>query len=184
MRRPRRLPQNGAVEIDVVAGDTDVEDGTPDPATVEIVAADDATGGKLKTVAGQGVWSVNAATGAITFAPETGYAGAVTPIAYTIADSEGLRSAQAAVSVTIVAGSAPVADADSATVVEDGAVAIDVVANDTDAEDGAPDPTTVEIEAADDAGGKLKTVAGQGVWSVSTVTGAITFTPERTMTAR
>ena len=90
----------------MVAGDTDVEDGTPDPATVEIVAADDATG-KLKTVAGQGVWSVNATTGAITFTPEPGYAGAVTPIAYTIADSEGLRSAQAAVSVTIVAEPVP-----------------------------------------------------------------------------
>ena len=54
-----------------MAGDTDVEDGTPDPATVEIVDADDATG-KLKTVAGEGVWSVNPATGAITFTPETG----------------------------------------------------------------------------------------------------------------
>ena len=39
----------------------------------------------------------------------------------------------------------------SATVLEDGSVTIDVVANDTDAEDGAPDPATVEIVAADDA---------------------------------
>ena len=58
------------------------------------MAADDATG-KVKTVAGQGVWSVNPATGAITFTPGPDYAGPVTPIAYTIADSEGLRSAQA-----------------------------------------------------------------------------------------
>ncbi|SFQ24782.1 N,N-dimethylformamidase beta subunit family domain-containing protein, partial [Tranquillimonas alkanivorans] len=57
--------------------------------------------GKLKTVAGEGVWSVDGVTGAITFTPESGYAGAVTPIAYTIADSGGLRSAPAAVSVTI-----------------------------------------------------------------------------------
>ena len=163
--------------IDVVAGDTDVEDGVPDPATVEIEAADNA-GGQIKTVAGEGVWSVDAATGAITFTPEPSYVGAVTPIAYTIADSEGLRSAPAAVSVTIAAGTAPVADPETATVVEDGSVVIDVVAGDTDAEDGVPDPATVEIEAADDAGGQVKTVAGEGVWSVDAATGAITFTPE------
>ncbi len=171
------VPQNGSVVIDVVAGDTDVEDGVPDPATVEIEAADNA-GGQIKTVAGEGVWSVDAATGAITFTPEPSYVGAVTPIAYTIADSEGLRSAPAAVSVTIAAGTAPVADPETATVVEDGSVVIDVVAGDTDAEDGVPDPATVEIEAADDAGGQVKTVAGEGVWSVDAATGAITFTPE------
>ena len=52
-------------------------------------------------MAGEGVWSVDAATGAITFTPAPDYAGPVTPIAYTIADSEGLRSAPASVGVTI-----------------------------------------------------------------------------------
>ena len=50
---------------------------------MEIEAADDATG-KVKTVAGEGVWSVDAGNpGAIIFTPEADYAGAVTPIAYT-----------------------------------------------------------------------------------------------------
>ena len=114
MRRWRRADtatvlENGSVVIDVVANDTDAEDGAPDPATVEIADADDATG-KVKTVAGEGAWSVDAVTGAITFAPEADYAGAVTPIAYTVADSEGLRSAPAEVSVTITrSNDAPVA---------------------------------------------------------------------------
>ncbi len=141
--------EDGSVVIDVVAGDTDAEDGVPDPATVAIEAADDAAG-KLKTVAGEGVWSVDAVTGAITFTPEPDYAGAVTPIAYTIADSGGLRSAPAAVSVTITpVNDAPVADAETATVPEGGSVVIDVVAGDTDVEDGVPDPATVAIEAAE-----------------------------------
>ncbi|SFP88749.1 DUF4082 domain-containing protein, partial [Tranquillimonas alkanivorans] len=104
--------EDASVVIDVVAGDTDAEDGVPDPATVEIEAADDASG-KLKTVAGEGAWSVDGVTGAITFTPEPDYAGAVTPIAYTIADSGGLRSAPATVSVTITpVNDAPVADAE------------------------------------------------------------------------
>ena len=61
----------------------------------------------------------------------------------------------------------PIADPETATVIEDGSVVIDVVAGDTDSEDGVPDPTTVEIEDADDATGKLKTVVGEGLWSVN-----------------
>ncbi len=171
------VPQNGFVLIDVVAGDTDVEDGIPDPATVEIDNADDAAG-KARTVIGEGFWSVNLLTGVITFTPEAGYAGPVTPISYTVADSEGLRSVPATVSVTITApNERPVADAETAVVIEDGSVVIDVVAGDTDTEDGVPDPATVEIVNPDNASGKLKTVAGEGVWSVDAVTGAITFTP-------
>ena len=170
--------EDGVVTIDVLANDSDVEDVSPDPATVAIEAADDA-GGQVKTVAGEGVWNVVLASGAITFTPEPDYAGPVTPIAYTVADSEGLRSAPAAVSVTITAvNDAPVAEDDTATVLEDGVVTIDVLANDSDVEDVSPDPATVAIEAADDAGGQVKTVAGEGVWSVDPASGAITFTPE------
>jgi CshA-type fibril repeat protein len=97
---------NGSVVIDVVAGDIDIEDGTPDPATVEIVNADNSAG-KIKTVAGQGVWQVNSTTGAITFTPATNYAGAVTSITYTIADSQGLRSAPAQVDITITPPAPP-----------------------------------------------------------------------------
>ena len=171
------VPRNGSVVIDVVNGDTDVEDGVPLASSVQIVGADDATG-KVKTVAGQGVWTVNPTTGAITFVPATNYAGAVTPISYTIADSGGLRSNPATVSVTITSvNTAPVADSETATVTEDGAVAIDVVTGDIDAEDGVPVASSVRIVNADDVTGIVKTVAGQGVWTVNATTGAITFTP-------
>lgn len=171
------VPRNGSVVIDVVSGDTDVEDGVPVASSVQIVGADDASG-KIKTVAGEGVWTVDATTGAITFVPAVNYSGPVTPISYTIADSGGLRSAPATVSVTITSvNTAPLADPESATVTEDGTVVIDVVAGDTDAEDGVPVASSVRIVSADDGTGLVKTVAGQGVWTVNATTGAITFTP-------
>ncbi|HEX7804089.1 MAG TPA: OmpA family protein [Pseudoxanthomonas sp.] len=46
-------------------------------------------------VAGEGTWSVNPATGEITFTPEAGFSGNPTPIRYTIADMLGLRSNEA-----------------------------------------------------------------------------------------
>ncbi|MDA5094651.1 Ig-like domain-containing protein [Aliiroseovarius sp. KMU-50] len=98
--------ENTAVVIDVLANDSDVEDGAPDATSVEIENADDASG-KLKTVVGEGIWSVDSVTGEITFTPETGYTGPVTPISYTVADSDGLRSAPANVSVSITPTSEP-----------------------------------------------------------------------------
>ena len=86
------VTEDSSVVIDVVSGDTDAEDGVPLASSVQIVNANDSTG-RVKTVAGQGVWTVNATTGAITFAPTANYAGPVTPISYTIADSAGARSA-------------------------------------------------------------------------------------------
>ena len=110
--------ENASVIITVLSNDSDT-DGTLDVTSVEIEAADDATG-KVKTVTGEGVWTVNA-DGTITFAPETGYTGAVTDIAYTVADNLGARSAPAAVSVTITpANTAPVLTDPGAVVVGPG----------------------------------------------------------------
>ncbi|MEL1265892.1 OmpA family protein [Pseudoxanthomonas putridarboris] len=46
-------------------------------------------------VPGEGTWSVNPATGEITFTPEPGFGNNPTPIRYTIADTLGLRSNEA-----------------------------------------------------------------------------------------
>jgi CshA-type fibril repeat protein len=168
-------PQNGFVVIDVLANDFD-PDGL-DATSVRLEAADAGTDGRLKTVAGQGVWSVNPTTGAITFTPETGYAGPVTPVAYTVRDSEGLASAPTEVSVTIVPGSPPTAAPDAAEVEVNGSVIIDVLGNDTD--DGLIDPGSIRLEDADpESGGLVKTVGGQGTWTVDVVDGVIVFEPE------
>ena len=94
------VAEDSSVAVDVLVNDTDA-DGTLDAASVEIAAADDASG-KVKTVPGEGVWTVDDTDGSITFTPEADYDGAVTDIAYTVADDQGARSSPAAVSVTII----------------------------------------------------------------------------------
>ncbi|MEM9734637.1 MAG: tandem-95 repeat protein [Pseudomonadota bacterium] len=72
--------------FDVMASANDV-DGTPDPTSVTIVGAPGA--GKLLVQPGVGQWSVDLVSGAITFAPEADYDGAVPQISYTFNDDEG-----------------------------------------------------------------------------------------------
>ena len=60
-------------------------------------------------------------------------------------------------------------------------VVVDVLANDSPG-DAPIDPSTVHIDGTPTAGSSL-TVAGEGVWSVNTTNGKITFTPEPTFTA-
>ncbi|MBP7000029.1 peroxidase family protein [Amaricoccus sp.] len=169
-------PINTPVVVSVLANDTD--NGAIDVTSVQIVDADGSSNGLIKTVSGQGQWSVNTTTGAITFVPETGFTGAATAISYTVADTLGLRSAAAAVNVTIEPGNTPPnVSADTATGPAGAPVVVSVLANDTD--NGAIDVTSVQIVDADgSSNGLIKTVAGQGQWSVNTTTGAITFVPE------
>ena len=85
-----------AIVIDVLANDSDV-DNALDPASVHIVGT--ASNGASLTVAGEGVWSVNAANGKITFTPATGFIGVPTAVSYTVADLSGAISSPATVSI-------------------------------------------------------------------------------------
>jgi CshA-type fibril repeat protein len=164
---------NGSVVIAVLANDSDPNG--IDATSVEIVGG--SNGGKTLVVDGQGTWQVNA-DGTITFTAAAGFSGAVTPIAYTVADTLGARSAAAQVSVTINASNQPpVAVANGANVPVNGSATFDVLANDSD-DNNALDPTSVLLVGADaGSGGRTRTVAGQGVWTVDPVTGAVTFAP-------
>ncbi len=166
--------EDSSVTLNVVSNDTDL-DGLIDPTTVQIVGT--IAAGDPLTVPGEGVWSVNAVTGEITFVPETDYTGPVADITYTVQDDSGLASNAATMSVSISAvNDAPVANDNSVGVNEDGVVVIDVLANDSDL-DGTLDPATVQISGTASAGDPL-TVSGEGVWSVNSITGEITFIPE------
>ncbi|MDH3632000.1 MAG: retention module-containing protein, partial [Gammaproteobacteria bacterium] len=148
------VAEDGSVDVDVVANDTDL-DGTIDPTTVVIT-----TGPTNGTV------SVNATTGVVTYTPNANYFGPDS-FSYTVEDDDGQVSNVAAVSLTVTdVNDAPVAVVDSASVAEDGSVDVDVVANDTDL-DGTIDPTTVVIT----------TGPTNGTVSVNAVTGVVTYTP-------
>ena len=74
-----------AVTVDVLANDGDV-----DPTTVMII--DPATGDPVTTLAvpGEGTWTVDPVTGALTFTPEDGFTGDPTPVDYQVTNVLGL----------------------------------------------------------------------------------------------
>ncbi|MDX2375125.1 hypothetical protein NJD71_13505, partial [Psychrobacter sp. PP-21] len=177
------------VVVDVVANDTDAEEDL-DPTTVIItqspaggtIAAD----GKSVVVDGEGSWNVDADTGAISFTPEAGFTADPTPISYSVEDINGLVSNDATVTIDYPQ-TAPVAQNDVDTGDSGETVVVDVVANDTDAEEDL-DPTTVIITQSPAGGtiaadGKSVVVDGEGSWNVDADTGAISFTPEAGFTA-
>ena len=129
----------GTVRIDVLANDSDV-DSTIDPASVVIVGA--AADGTL-AIPGEGVWSVEA-DGALLFAPEADYNG-TSGVEYSVADTNGVRSAPATASVVVTpVNDAPIAADEDTTTDEDVPVNIAVLANDAD-RDG--DALAVRLDA-------------------------------------
>ena len=120
------VTEDGSVDINVVANDTDL-DGTIDPTSVVIT-----TGPSNGTV------SVNAVTGVVTYTPNANYFGPDS-FSYTVQDDDGQVSNVAAVNLTVSdVNDVLVAVVDSASVAEDGSVDVDVLLNDTDA-DGMDD---------------------------------------------
>ncbi|MFC7432810.1 MULTISPECIES: Ig-like domain-containing protein, partial [unclassified Agrococcus] len=160
------------VEVDVLAND----EGDFDPASVAIV--DPATGAPLAAgaplvVAGEGTWSIDQATGVVTFTPEPGYGGDPTPIEYVATASNGdvVRA-----TVTVTYGPTAVADA-SLRNAQGSTVVVDVLANDL----GDFDPASVRIVGEDGLVLEL-VVPGEGTWTVDPETGAIAFAPEEGFT--
>ncbi|MEL6375538.1 MAG: hypothetical protein AAFR04_16415, partial [Pseudomonadota bacterium] len=130
---------------------------------------------------GEGVWSIDTTTGAVTFTPEAGFTSDPTPVTYTVADNEGNRTAPATITLTFTP-EPPVAGDDQVSNVQTGQqVTLNVLGNDQDP-DGSLEPTSVVITspptgATLSSDGKTLTVPGEGIWSVDTSTGAITFMP-------
>ncbi len=151
------------VAVDVI----DNDDTAAIPTSVVLVGAPG--DGRTLTVPGQGVWTVDPATGAIEFDPETDYSGDPDPVDYRVSTSDG-RQDQATVTVTYVPAASDDQDLDN-TIGDP--VGVDVLANDTD----NLLPASVRILGAPGAGTTL-TVPGQGTWTVAPATGAITFAPQ------
>jgi uncharacterized repeat protein (TIGR01451 family) len=158
-----------AVAVDVLGNDSGT--GTAlDPSSVVLRDGSGAWVTSL-TVPGEGRWVVDPATGAVTFTPAPGFGGDPTPVAYRVADVNGL-TASARVVVTYLPQAADDADRDNT---PGTAVTVDVVGNDQ----GTLDPATVRlVDPADGSPVTRLVVDGEGTWSVDPGTGAITFTPQ------
>ncbi len=143
-----------AVVVNVLANDSDVE-GTLIPGSVAVISGP-ANGGT----------TVNPTTGAVTYTPAANFYGGDT-FDYQVCDGGGACSnASVTVSVTAV-NDPPLAGDDSATTSEDTAVAIDVLANDSDPEGPIMPGGTVAVMSS----------PAHGSTSVNGTTGQVTYTP-------
>ena len=113
--------ENESVRIDVLANDAD-SDGSLSRSTVTITRAP-----------ASGSTSVDPTMGTVTYVPAPGTCGEDS-FRYTVRDDDGAVSGEATVTVAVVCNQPPVADDDSATTDERTAIAINVTANDRDAD--------------------------------------------------
>ncbi len=146
--------ENSAVTVDVIANDTDVDDG----AVLTVTAASAPPGKGSASVVGNQV----------KFDPGTAFddlaAGVneVVVVSYTIEDEHGAISSST-VNITVTGtNDGPVANADTATTGENSVVTVDVLANDTDADDGAV--LTVIAASAPAGQGTASLVGNQVHW--------------------
>ncbi len=168
-------PENTPIVIDVCVNDSDPDDGSTcgaeldctDPGNnpITIVSPPDC-GGTAVVVFEGGRWRVR-------FAPPANFC-SICQFTYTVADTDGLLSNVATVTVDVTAvNEAPVAMDDSATTPEGMPVLIDVCANDTDPDDGTGcggelDCTlpNLTIVSQPDCGGTVSTVFNSGRWQM------------------
>ncbi|NEQ95815.1 MAG: DUF4347 domain-containing protein [Cyanothece sp. SIO2G6] len=99
------------VTLDVLGNDPD--NSNLNPATVDLDPSTPGIQTEL-SVPGEGIWSVNPTTGAVTFTPESGFTGDPTDITYTVQDNDGQTSNPATISVDYTQTS-PIASPDTDT---------------------------------------------------------------------
>jgi VCBS repeat-containing protein len=145
--------ENESVRIDILANDTD-SDGSLNRSTVTVTRAP-----------ASGSASVDPTAGTVTYVPAPGTCGEDS-FRYTVCDDDGAPSGEATVTVTVTCNQPPVANDDSATTDERTAIAVNVIANDHDA-DGGLDIGTIAIAQN----------PGFGSLSVHPGTGIVTYTP-------
>jgi len=149
------VDEDGSVPIDVLANDSDI-DGSVDATTVVVQANPS-----------NGATTVDAITGEITYTPVADFNGSDS-FTYTVMDDAGGTSNAATVTVTVNSiNDAPEALDDTAVLLEDAAISINVLGNDSDV-DGTVVAATVQVVTA----------ASDGVATVNAGTGAIVYTPD------
>lgn len=167
---------NGTVNI--IANDTDAEGNPTAPVngvgqfTVDLDAT---TSGIQTTVTtAEGVWTLNNATGVVTFDPANNYFGTAT-LTYTLCDSSGACDTAIITFVVSSVNDAPVANNDLIFTPYDTTVAIPVAGNDTDI-DGTINTATIDLDPSTPGIQTTFTVAGQGTYTANN-DGTVTFDP-------
>lgn len=167
---------NGTISI--LTNDTDLDGNPTAPVngtgqfTVDL---DTATSGIQTTfTTSTGVWTLNPATGVVTFDPANNYFGTVT-LVYTLCDPSGACDTATITFVVTSVNDAPTANNDSATTLYDTNVTVSVANNDTDI-DGTINNSTIDLDPLTPGIQTTFTVAGQGTYTANS-NGTVTFDP-------
>lgn len=155
-------PMNTPVDITELANDN-AGSAALDPTSVSFVA------GTIPNPLTEGVFSVNAITGLVTFTPYITFVGTVT-VDYEVCDGNNLCDV-ATITVTITAVAGPTAVDDNATTTLNVPVDIDALDNDTHGA-AALNPASVSF-----VGGTEPNPTTEGIFTVNATTGLVTFTP-------
>ena len=149
-------PQHATITIPS-GGSVTLLDGNDDPATTV-------------TVAGQGTYTLDPATGVITFTPVIGFTGTPTPVGYEATDAYGQSNSSTFQPSAVTAPPAPTPP----TLTPSGPVVSNQPQHTT-----AAIPSGGAITLLDSHGAAVTTVtvAGQGTYTLDPATGVITFTP-------
>lgn len=177
-------PQNTDVTVDPLTNDTpgpqaDGSAGSWDETSVVFPSGPNpgtvSDGGRTLTVPGEGTYTIDPATGEVTFDPEPQFTGVATPVTYEVTDGNG-NPARSTITIT-VAPIVPVATDDDASTPYDTPVTLPAVTNDDAGDPSAPlvpgDTVFTSPEATD---GGTKLVTPEGTWQVNP-DGTVTFTP-------
>jgi LruC domain-containing protein len=161
-------PINTPVNINVLQNDV-AGDAALDPTSVTFV------NGTQPNPTTEGIFTVNSVTGLVTFSPANNYTGTVT-IDYQVCDLNGLCDIATITVVITPAIVGPTANDDNATTPINTPVNINILQNDV-AGDAALDPTSVTF-----INGTEPNPTTEGIFTVSSVTGLVTFIPANNFT--
>ena len=173
---------NTPVTFDPLTNDT-TSNGTIDSTSVVFVNPPAgslfSSDNKTLSVLGEGVYSIDPITGEITFTPEAGFTGTLTPVDYQVTDDTGTTDIGR---IFLTVDDVPVVGDDLITTTNDTPVTFDPLTNDTTS-NGTIDSTSVVFVNPPTGStltndGKTLIVSEEGIYSIDPITGEITFTPE------
>ena len=176
--------------IDVVTGDAAGSGATLDRTTVRLCTtgtANSSCSGTSLTVTGEGAYTVNTTTGAVTFVPISTFTGTATPIKYVIADSTG-QKASATITPTVVAPpSGPTATSETKVVLPGSSVSFTTVTGNGGLGSGTGlnasatclfTPGTTTCAGTTIVSGNtysIVTISGEGTYTLNLASGVVTF---------
>ena len=163
------------VTVNVTTNDTNGD--TVDPKTVRLVdPANPTVPATTVVIPGEGTWTVNPTTGAVTFTPIPGFTSAPTTITYTVKDHEGNPTTA---QIVLVAG--PIANSNSVGGVPQGTLASlgNILTDDKKGNGSTPTPAQVTVDLDPSTAGdqNILVVPGEGTWNYNPTTGVADFTP-------